>query len=160
MNVDEVKNCIFEFTHQEGDTIIHECEYKVSMDHRNGKEDKSFWTVSPDKEVKCFEINFEEYWCSITNDDKTNKAFGVLIENDVAIVLGTNRFDEEVKMARFKVYPSASAQKRQWHGYPSCYWRNDQDIPSDDFLRKFVRQNVISESNLKKIVKGQRCKYL
>ena len=161
MNVDEVKNCIFKFTHMDGETVTHECEYKVSSDHRNGKDNKSFWIVSPDKELECFEKNYEEYWSSITSEEKgKDKAFGALVENDLAIVLGINRFSEEVRIARFKVYTSASAQKRQWHGYPSCYWRNDQDIPDDIFLRKFVEMKVISDSNLKKIIRGQRCKHL
>ena len=159
---DEVKDCRFTFRQPDGSDAIQECEYKVSKDHRDNKAGKSHWTVSPDKELECFEKNYEEHWGSISCGEKsTDKAFGALIENGTAIILGKNRFDEDVRIARFKVYDQTEGQlKRQWHGYPSCYWRLDQDIPEDDFLRKFVRQNIISEANLKKIIRGQRCKSL
>lgn len=158
---DEVKPFKFVFTQPDGIEAIQECEYKVSKDHRDtSKGEKSQWTVTPDKEVECFEKNYEECWGSVDAGDKsTDKVFGVLIEGNVAIVLGKTRFDEDVHIARFKVYGQPEGVlTRQWHGYPSCYWRNDQDIPTDDFLRKFVRQNIISEANLKKIIRGQRCK--
>lgn len=161
MTVDEVKTCKFVFVQSDGSIIQHECEYKVSMDHRNGKRKKSQWCVSPNKEVECFETNYEEFWCDVTHDvDSIVKAFGCLKENGEAIVLGKNRFDEEVRIARFIVYPSADLLKRQWHGYPSCYWRNDQDVPNSHYLNKWADMNIISESDKKKILRGKKCRKL
>lgn len=150
-------------TKPDGAVEAHEGVYTVNAQHRKRMKKKSFWTVSPNAEVDCFETNYDWYWRGgDESKEMPKKYFGILVDIDNNFMpLGTNRQEEKVRIARFIPYNhEADGLNRQWHGYPACYWRNDQDVPSSDFLRGLVRRGLISGSDVDKIIHGQICRKL
>ena len=150
-------------TKPDGVSEVHDGVYYVNGQHRKHMKKKSYWTVTPNEEVECFEANYEWYWRGGADaKDMPKKYFGILTDADNDIMLlGTNRYKEKVRIARFIPYNhEADGLNRFWHGYPACYWRNDQDVPSSHFLRGLASRGLISGSDVDKIIHGQTCRKL
>ena len=159
----DTKNYTLTVANPDGVEKVHDGTYYVNEQHRKHMKKKSYWTISPNEEVECFETNYEWYWRGDKEaNDMPKRYFGILIDADNDIMeLGTNRFKEKVRVARFIPYKhEADGLNRFWHGYPASYWRNDQDVPSSLFLRGLANRGLISGSDVYKIIHGQACRKL
>lgn len=117
--------------------------YNVNPQHRvRGNPNKSIWIVAPDVEFACFKYTFENQWVD------GNDAWGFLRdENKKMVLLGSGQNNEELKLAKFKKYPTAD----EWHGYPCNYLTKSQDVPTDKVLRDWVEKRYISKAKMNKI---------
>lgn len=149
-------------TNPESEVEVHTGVYTIATQHRENRDSKSYWKITPDEEKRCFEVNYEWFWRGEEGSEEYPLQFmGILVENGELKLLGFNIDEDEVRVARFLYDTEGDSKLRTvWHGFPCCYWLNDQDIPHSHYLNKWAAMNIITESDKKKIIRGRRCRKL
>lgn len=126
--------------------------YYASSAHRKSLASKSYWTVTIDEEVTCFIESQKKGWITTTIcwgfiSNTPKKEF---------LVLGLNKYNEELKIAKYVAKSSGGV----WHGYPADYRRNTQDRPEMDILMDWKTKGHIEKHYINKIRQGKKCKLL
>lgn len=127
--------------------INHNLIYIISSQHRNNTNNKSKWSVSFSQEVACFRLAHLRNWCI------NFKGWGIIISKGEIIVLGRNRFNERIKIAKF----IDSNTNNKWHGYPADYIRKVQDRPTLAVLLNWREKGYITKHQISKIRSGKKC---
>ncbi|NID13362.1 hypothetical protein [Fibrivirga algicola] len=108
---------------------------------------KSKWIISLEEEANCFVFGQNNKWVEL------NCSWGLVVEKNLLVDIGTNRFGEPLKIAKFVNNPRNS----EWHGYPADYVRNSQDRPSTPILLKWKEEKIIAKHQVVKIRQGKIC---
>jgi hypothetical protein len=127
--------------------------YIINPHHRNSNTNKSQWTISVGDEIGCFNHAKHQNWLT------ANKGWGLHIVNSAPNWLGVAQ-DQTTQLfvAKFVGNPSNSAASgTEWHGYPANYRVNNQDIPDEDILQKWLNTNILPAAKIRKLAKGQPC---
>ncbi len=51
-----------------------------------------------------------------------------------------------------------SNKNNKWHGYPANHVKNNQDIPPEEILLKWVNAQYIRMALVRKLIGGKKCK--
>lgn len=122
--------------------------YKINPLHRNGSTNKSQWTISENSEIQCFELARVSEWLL------PRKGWGLYIVESKPEWLGVAQDHvTQVFIAKF-VHDENSSE---WHGYPADYRNNQQDIPEEKILKKWLLEERLLPAKIRKIAKGQPC---
>lgn len=108
---------------------------------------KTRWTITPLKELQCFELAYSSGWMD------TFACWGVHVVGGVADRLGINSRNEKLLFAKFV----DSGQNCVWHGYPADYRRKTNDTPSYEILGEWRRRGLIDKRQIRIIKQGQVC---
>ena len=125
-------------------------KYIVTTYHRNRNPHKSQWSIKPQSEIACFCLACDKNWKT------THKGWGLLLQGNVPVILGITKTKLQSKIAFF----IDGNGNNIWHGYPSNYSLNIKERPKDTVLKKWYRDKLISKSERKRILKGEKCHLL
>ena len=125
--------------------------YSIHSHHRNGNKNKSQWEITDEEEVSCFSNSFEKDWGSVEAN-----FWGLYISDNKIYYLGRSSNKTQLFIAKFVVGSVGNIQ--EWHGYPADPQQNNQDIPEDFILDKWIEEELINLAKKRKILKGQPCR--
>ena len=127
------------------------CEnYIINAQHRNRNPNKSQWVISELKENELFNTACISEWI----EGAAKKGFGVQKNGTHLDVLGICKDRiTDLKIAKF-----VADHNDDWHGYPANYRKHKQDTPTTNILHKWLDEQLITKSQMCKIVRGQKCK--
>ncbi len=125
-------------------------QYVINRHHRNGNVSKSQWTISEAEETGCFNHAKDQGWIF----PQMERGWGLHIADTRPSWLGIAQ-DRATRLFIAKFVGNVSLG--EWHGYPADYRRNNQDIPDEDVLRRWLSVDALSASKIRKIAKGQPC---
>ena len=116
--------------------------YTISKKHRGRNKKKSYWSIPMPKEVSLFRdalrLGFE---------DKDNyTAWNLYIKDGEVCMVGYSVDRKELKIGKFV----DSNKNEKWHGYPSNYMKNNQDIPPASVLLSWLKAGYITTATMKK----------
>lgn len=131
--------------------------YIHKADHRNRAPQKSQWTISEQQERDCFGNILGLIY--MDGFGSPNGCWGLHIVAGRLAYLGESASDSsEPFRALFIAKFVDSNENDRWHGYPADHVSNTQDIPTSDWLMYWFEAGYISQSQLRKISRGQKCK--
>lgn len=114
--------------------------------HRNNTTGKSQWRISNDAELQSFKTALDQTWLL------SDVGWGLHLENNKPANLGVAQDHKTlVFIAKFV------NDRKIWHGYPADHQSNNQDIPADQILRKWLEAKVLPLAKIRKLGKGQPC---
>ena len=115
--------------------------YTIISYHRNFNynQNKSCWIINVEEEFECFKKCYNNKWFDENDDYEIAGGWGILIENKKVKILGKNKFNDDLKIAKFV----DSENNGYWHGYPADYIRNIQDKPSTKILFLWYNDNSL-----------------
>ncbi|MEH2093919.1 hypothetical protein [Nostoc sp.] len=117
--------------------------YKVHTKHRASKptEDVSIWTVPEWTEIQLFGIASQKQWC------EKGVLWAAMVENSKIAQLGID-IKYDLYIAKYKCDPNL-----EWHGYP--VHPENHDIPPEQILEAWRKENIIDKADKRKIKGGQ-----
>jgi hypothetical protein len=122
--------------------------YQVHPNHRNGRADKSQWTIPQGDEIQCFQQADARTWLLV------NRGWGLHIQNGGPQLLGLSQDrDRALFVAKFV----SSAAPVVWHGYPADHQRHPQDIPAPEILKAWLDSGLLIPAKIRKLSRGQPC---
>jgi len=121
--------------------------YQHHPDHRNGTPAKSQWIITEAQERDAFDGARTRNWL------KVRLGWGLHAPNAHASYLGISPNGQEVFVAKFV----ASNPPVVWHGYPADHQRNPHDVPELQILRDWENSQLITPSQMRKLLRGQPC---
>lgn len=165
MKAGDNKEIEVEITNEEDSITTDKVTYWVNPHHRDKRPDKSQWTIIPDEELKCFTSSWQSRWYKRSVIDgevmasHLDESFGLYLIDNVPHTLGIRKRKAiqegkdkaELLIARF--IPDEAHKK--WHGYPADGELNDQDIPSDFYLKEWKKSNYFKPAQISKIKRGR-----
>lgn len=123
--------------------------YIIASQHRlMTNQHKSFWIISPEGELDCFQLTISKGWY------QNNRGWGLCLSTEGKLnYLGKNNISELLKIAKF----IDSVPNNHWHGYPADYRRKTQDIPPIDILKEWYDEGLLEKHCISKIKAGKVC---
>lgn len=128
---------------------VQNTNYLIHPHHRNRNPEKSQWTVTHQEELQSFTRALAAEW---TVD---SFGWGVHVVNGVASYLGI-AVDKTTSLIIAKFIKDGVMN--QWHGYPANHVENQQDIPPESVVNKWLNEGVLPTAKISKISKGKKCK--
>ncbi len=125
-------------------------KYFIYSKHRgNPTKDNCVWIIGFTEEVNCFKDSVYKRWTIFGG----KIGWGIISGSGSLIPIGKNYYDEKLFFAKFIDRNNVNI----WHGYPADYRRKKQDIPSAIFLKKWRYAEIITKSQMRKILGGMKC---
>lgn len=116
--------------------------------HRNNAAEKSQWCISEVEERDCFAKALSKRW--ILDD----VGWGLHLVDGRVGYLGVGR-DHRTPVFIAKFVDSNNTAL--WHGYPVDHRMNVRDRPEESVLKRWLDDDVLPRTKIRKLVRGQPC---
>jgi hypothetical protein len=124
--------------------------YLPNPKHRDKSPNKSQWTITVADELVCFREADQRAWLLV------DEGWGLHLTAGLPAYLGVAAVDQTRKLfiAKFVV----SHVPPVWHGYPADPQSNEQDIPGEVILGRWLDSGLLPASKIRKVGKKQACR--